>query len=102
MGRASFFFSLLSVANCVLAADWIGEVKKDNGVTYQCKCYSDNACWPTGAEWTALNTTVGGALQVAVPPGAVCHKSFGNISTSTYNSAACADVQSKWLNEQWL
>ncbi|KAF2657495.1 FAD-binding domain-containing protein, partial [Lophiostoma macrostomum CBS 122681] len=102
MGRTSLFVSLLSVANCVLGAGWIGEVKQENGVTYQCKCYSDNACWPTGADWTALNTTVQGALKVALPPGAVCHNSIGNTSTSTYNAAACANVQANWLNEQWL
>lgn len=102
MGRASLFISLLSVVNCVVGAKWIGEVKKEGNVTYQCKCYSDNACWPTGAEWTALNSTVGGALQLALPPGAVCHNKVGNLSVSTFNAAACADVKANWVNEQYL
>ena len=106
MGHSLLLGSLLSFASCILAANWIGEVKEENGVTYQCKCYKDNACWPTTADWSALNATVQGALQVAIPPGAVCHNTFtnevGNVSTSTYNAAACANVQANWINEQWL
>jgi hypothetical protein len=101
MGRFSLLASVLVAASGVLGADWIGEVKKVDGVTYQCKCYSDNACWPTTSDWETLNKTVSGALQVAVPPGAVCHKSFGN-STSVYDAAKCADAQANWANEQWL
>lgn len=107
MGRTSFFVSLLSVASCALGADWIGEEKAG----YQCKCYSDNACWPKTADWSKLNATVGGSLQVALPPGAVCHTALslnngGNApnatSISTYNEAACAEVQAKFLDEQFL
>ncbi|KAF2182160.1 FAD/FMN-containing isoamyl alcohol oxidase-like protein MreA [Zopfia rhizophila CBS 207.26] len=99
MAPTSFFVSLFAVANCVLAAPWIGEIKEENGVTYQCKCYEDNSCWPTGAEWATLNTTVSGALQVAVPPGAVCYNRLGNIST--FDAGKCAEVQSKWTDEQF-
>ncbi|KAF2706589.1 FAD/FMN-containing isoamyl alcohol oxidase-like protein MreA, partial [Pleomassaria siparia CBS 279.74] len=102
MVRSLVFISILSAANCVLGTKWIGEVKEQNGVTYQCKCYSDNACWPTGVEWEGLNTTVGGALQLALPPGAVCHSKVGNLSVPTYNAAACANVQANWVNEQFL
>jgi hypothetical protein len=101
MGRFSLLAPVLVAASGVLGADWIGEVRKVDGVTYQCKCYSDNACWPTTNDWETLNKTVSGALQVAVPPGAVCHKSFGN-STSVYDAAKCADAQANWTNEQWL
>jgi hypothetical protein len=105
MGRSSLFISLLAVSNHVLGANWIGEIKEENGVTYQCKCYQDNSCWPKAADWSALNNTVGGALKVAIPPGAVCHKSFqtfDNVSIATYNAAKCADTQANWLNETWL
>ncbi|KAF2120473.1 FAD/FMN-containing isoamyl alcohol oxidase-like protein MreA [Lophiotrema nucula] len=100
MGR---FIPLLALASSALA--WIGEVKEENGVKYQCKCYSDNACWPTVTDWTSLNTTVAGALKRATPPGAVCHRSLstaGVSNASTYNAAACADAQANWLNEKWL
>ncbi|EAT85430.1 hypothetical protein HBH56_038620 [Parastagonospora nodorum] len=105
MGRFSLFAPLLLAANGVLAAPppppWMGEVKKVDGVNYQCKCYSDNACWPTNKDWDRLNKTSNGALQVAIPPGAVCHKEFGNM-TSVYDAAKCADTQANWSSEQWL
>lgn len=100
MGRLSRFISLVSLATSVVG--WKGEIKKVNGATYQCKCYSDNSCFPSAADFNALNKTVGGALKLAIPPGAVCHNKFGNLSVSTYNAAACSNAQANWLNEQWL
>jgi hypothetical protein len=101
MGRFSLLAPVLLAANGVVGAKWIGEVKKVDGVNYQCKCYTDNSCWPTNKDWEKLNKTTNGALQVAVPPGAVCHKNFGN-SSSVYDAAKCADTQANWANEQWL
>jgi hypothetical protein len=120
MGRFSLLAPVLLAANGALGAKWIGEVKKVDGVNYQCKvsnysdndlelstkltslqCYTDNSCWPTNKDWEKLNQTVDGTLQVAVPPGAVCHKTFGN-SSSVYDAAKCADTQANWGNEQWL
>lgn len=102
MARTSLLVAFLAAINCAVATEWKGEVKEVDGVTYQCKCYSDNSCWPTTADWNALNTTVSGALQVALPPGAPCHRNFENSTISTYNEAACAEVQANWVNEQWL
>jgi hypothetical protein len=102
MARTSIFVALLAAVGSAVAAKWKGEIKKVEGTTYQCKCYSDNSCWPTTADWNALNRTVGGALQVAIPPGAPCHRQFENSTLSTYNEAACAEVLSNWVNEQWL
>ncbi|KAF2003285.1 FAD-binding domain-containing protein [Amniculicola lignicola CBS 123094] len=96
MGRAL----LLCASLLAVASAWSGEVKKVGRVTYQCKCYSDNSCWPKAPAWAALNTTVDGALKVAVPPGAACHKKLGELST--YNEAECANVQANWVNEQFL
>jgi hypothetical protein len=83
-----------------LASAWKGEIKKVGKTTYQCKCYSDNSCWPKAPEWAALNSTVDGMLKVAVPPGAACHQKLGELST--YNAAECANVQANWVNEQYL
>jgi hypothetical protein len=101
MGRFSLLAPVLLVANGALAHKWIGEVKNVDGVDYQCKCYSDNACWPTNKDWDKFNQTVGGALQLALPPGAVCHNAIGNI-TGVYDAAKCTEVQANWANEQWL
>lgn len=103
MARTCLLVALLAAVNDAFAqTSWKGEVKNVDGVEYQCKCYSDNACWPTNADWKTLNETVGGVLQVALPPGAPCHKQFENSTISTYNEAECAEVEANWTNEQWL
>jgi hypothetical protein len=103
MGRhISLLIPLLTVATSVVvvAADWLGETKQVDGVTYQCKCYSDNACYPTAANWMALNVTVGGALKRAVPPAAVCHDRVGNLTT--YDEGACREYKAHFNDEQFL
>ena len=100
MGRVSFFVSLLSIASYTVAAPWAGEKRTENGVDYQCKCYSDNACWPTNMEWEQFNKTVEYTLQRAIPPGAVCHTTYGN-SSSVYDAAKCAEVRANFLKEQY-
>ena len=102
MARTSIFVALLAAASSAVATKWKGEIKRIEGATYQCKCYSDNSCWPTTADWNALNRTVGGALQVAIPPGAPCHRQFENSTINTYNEAVCTEVLGNWVNEQWL
>jgi hypothetical protein len=108
MGRTSSLLSLLLAANCALGQDfeatkkWKGETRIENGVEYECKCYSDNACWPKEKDWSSLNKTVGGSLRVALPPGAVCYNSLQGVPGSTYDAAACQEVQANWVNEQYL
>ncbi|KAF2748158.1 FAD/FMN-containing isoamyl alcohol oxidase-like protein MreA [Sporormia fimetaria CBS 119925] len=106
MGRLLSIVSVLAIASSVLGLEardrWIGETRKENGEKYQCKCYSDNACWPVASEWTRLNSTVGGALKAALPPGAPCYQQAEGVSGSPYDKAACETVQANWMNEQWL
>lgn len=106
MGRATLVLSLLAIANGVLGFPKdietrkrsLGETRTENGVTYQCKCYQDNTCWPNAGQWRSLNATLGGQLQVALPPGAVCYKN----GPGEYDAAECAETQANWANEQWL
>ncbi|KAH6615256.1 hypothetical protein C7974DRAFT_61788 [Boeremia exigua] len=85
------------------SAAWVGETRTEDGVQYQCKCYADNACWPTGAEWTSFNRTLGGALQLALPPAVSCHNRFENYTFNTYDAAKCADATQKMSgSEQWM
>ena len=104
MVGASTFFSLLVVAGIASAsvprAPWKGEVKKVKDVTYQCKCYSDNACWPSTKDWKQLNSSVDGRLQVALPPGAPCYNSLGELST--YDAGKCAEITAKFADEQYM
>jgi hypothetical protein len=100
MSRFFLITLVLWAADSALAKKWIGEAKKVDGVGYQCKCYPDNACWPTNRDWEKLNKTVDYKLQVAIPPGAVCHETFENHS-SVYDAARCANVQANFFKEQW-
>lgn len=83
------------------AADWT--YRKWNGANYACKCHPGDPCWPSTLQWNSLNATVGGNLQVSIPPAASCYNTFqgllGNIST--YNAAQCGDVQANYTSEQW-
>lgn len=74
-----------------------------NNKQYGCKCYPGEACWPSAQKWTQLNSTVGGRLQVHIPPGAACHNTFqGPLGTvNTYDAAACANVKANWADESW-
>lgn len=74
-----------------------------NGQQYACKTYYDDPAWPKATEWKQLNASVGGNLEVVIPPAASCHNTFqgllGNIST--YNAAKCAEETAKFADEQW-
>ena len=70
-----------------------------NDQRYKCKNYPGDSCYPSSTEWAKLNATVNGNLHAALPPTAPCYKSVDGIPT--YNSAACAEVQANFTNEQW-
>ena len=65
-----------------------------------CKCYEGDSCWPAESDWAALNETVGGALQVALPPGRFCYQSFEG--QSTYNSQQCNTAITNWADADWM
>ena len=56
-----------------------------------CLCLPGDACWPSQAKWSSLNSTVGGKLVATVPIGSPCHD-------PTYDATACADLQKAWTN----
>lgn len=106
MGLLALWAALLLSSNAI-AAKWIGETRTEDGINYQCKCYSDNACWPSNKEWDAFNRTLDGALQLAIPAAVSCHYKFENYTFNTYDAAKCADVTEKigngiYGNEQWM
>ncbi|RGP62645.1 putative isoamyl alcohol oxidase [Fusarium sporotrichioides] len=57
---------------------------------YSCKCFPGDSCWPSDAEWSNLNSTVGGRLVATVPLGSPCHD-------PDYNADECKHLQSEWL-----
>lgn len=58
----------------------------------KCKAAPGSPDWPSTADWTALNTTLSGALLQPPPPGAVCHP-----DQPTYDNTTCLSLQQKWL-----
>lgn len=61
-----------------------------------CRCYPGDACWPAAAEWSSLNTTVGGRLVATVPLAAACHDD----QWATYDNATCTALQNSWLDPE--
>ncbi|KAK8123919.1 FAD binding domain-containing protein, partial [Apiospora kogelbergensis] len=60
-----------------------------DGIAESCKCFPGDTCWPSAAEWSGLNATVGGRLVATVPLGAPCHD-------PAYDEATCKSLQSQW------
>lgn len=61
-------------------------------------CAPGQACWPTPAQWAALNRTVGGALVAVAPPLAPC---FGWPAGSPPDGAACNAALGNFTNSYW-
>lgn len=80
---------------------WV--LRSEGGSDYACKCYYGDSCWPSSGQWQKLNSTVGGNLQVDIPPGAPCYNTFhgplGDVKT--YNADQCANVTKNWSSEQF-
>ncbi|KAL7760906.1 hypothetical protein ACKLNR_007441 [Fusarium oxysporum f. sp. zingiberi] len=57
----------------------------------QCRCTTQDSCWPSRGTWNSLNSTVEGHLIRYTPPGAVCYKSHPN-----YSHEACGKVIKEW------
>jgi len=54
-----------------------------------CKCFPGDSCWPSVAQWAALNTTVGERLIETVPLARVCHDPH-------FNSTQCQALRARW------
>jgi hypothetical protein len=80
---------------------WV--MRQEGGSNYACKCYPGDYCWPNKGQFQKLNNTVGGNLQVHIPPGAPCYNKFDGPlgEVNTYNAAECQKVTSNWNDEQF-
>ncbi|ESU07826.1 hypothetical protein FGSG_12127, partial [Fusarium graminearum PH-1] len=56
-----------------------------------CKCFPGDDCWPSAAEWKALNTSVSGNLIKTVPLGAPCHDPM-------FKGDVCQSLRQQWQN----
>ncbi|KAH7191742.1 uncharacterized protein B0J16DRAFT_393718 [Fusarium flagelliforme] len=62
----------------------------------QCRCTTDDPCWPSTTTWKSLNSTLGGHLIKYIPPGAVCYKFH-----PSYNRKACDTVIEEWSESKF-
>ncbi|GAP85605.2 putative FAD binding domain-containing protein [Rosellinia necatrix] len=79
-----------SVAAIVAAAAWQA-LSQPSGS--QCRCFPGDECWPSPAQWTALNQSVNGALVATVPIASPCHDTFPGVA---YDEEKCAEIQANW------
>nr|WCO08190.1 RNase T2 protein [Pestalotiopsis microspora] len=61
------------------------------GHTLHCKCVPSESCWPSEADWAALNTTLQGRLLRTELPAAVCYP-----ENARYDPVACENVTASW------
>lgn len=106
MGNPIILLSSLLLASQALASTNKAQqlVERSwNGQRYGCRCYADDACWPSKTDWNSLNHTVRGNLIAHAPPGAPCHKSFtGPLGTlNLYDKDECETIYENFGVEQW-
>lgn len=73
------------------------------GISFGCKCYPGEWCWPSTSRWNALNATVDGRLLIHIPLGAPCYNTFDGPlgAVNTYDAAKCAEATQNFENESW-
>nr|A8C7R9.1 RecName: Full=FAD-linked oxidoreductase easE; AltName: Full=Chanoclavine I synthase; AltName: Full=Ergot alkaloid synthesis protein E; Flags: Precursor [Claviceps fusiformis]ABV57823.1 oxidoreductase [Claviceps fusiformis] len=60
----------------------------------RCRCRPWETCWPSVADWSALNESMQGNLIRIRPVASVCHG-------SEYEAAACANVSNMVVDSGW-
>jgi len=68
-----------------------GSLAQDAAQGSNCRCFPGDACWPSDADWSTFNSTVGGRLIKTVPIASVCHG-------ETYDEAACTALRAVWMD----
>jgi len=60
----------------------------------KCVCLPGQSCWPSAADWSSLNGTVGGKLTVIYPVGRPCHD-------PTFDQSVCSSITKQFTNGTW-
>ncbi|KAL3462187.1 FAD-binding domain-containing protein [Aspergillus heterothallicus] len=63
------------------------------GASAKCRCTPRDACWPSTATWSSLNSTVNGKLIANHPIAQPCYQG------DEYDAALCDDITANWPNE---
>jgi hypothetical protein len=63
-----------------------------------CRSIPGDAAWPSDADWSAFNSTIGGRLIATIPISTPCH-SVGHNGTfsSTYDQTKCDALRNVWF-----
>jgi hypothetical protein len=77
----------------VLAFTLFSAVLTNGQSSSRCKTFPGDKTWPSNAEWSSFNRTVGGRLVATVPLGAPCHG-------SSFDNATCENLKSQWQYEK--
>ncbi|KAG5951673.1 hypothetical protein E4U53_002543 [Claviceps sorghi] len=64
------------------------------GQSGRCRCRPWEKCWPSHAQWSALNESMQGSLVRTRPAASVCHG-------SDYDAAACANLTNLVVDSGW-
>ncbi len=89
-------FKMLSLSRLLLSLSVLSFDQAVSSTQY-CKPVPGGTRWPSLADWTALNETVGGRLIAPTPPGAVCQP-----SSAAFNNESCAELLSTgWASSAW-
>ncbi|PQE33191.1 FAD binding domain-containing protein [Rutstroemia sp. NJR-2017a WRK4] len=92
--------TLLSLLFFLQALAISGQPMHPRSTSNGCRSIPGDKSWPTPADWTTLNKTVGGRLIATIPIGVPCHTSFSqstHISISTYEEEKCAALRNTWF-----
>jgi hypothetical protein len=70
-----------------------------------CRYMPADAGWPSAAQWTLLNETVGGQLIATVPLAASCHDAIApkkglHKDWPSYDENECTVLQERWLEPE--
>ncbi|KAI1819126.1 hypothetical protein F4861DRAFT_528136 [Xylaria intraflava] len=80
--------AITSAIALLSAAAWTVMSRSTN-----CRCFPGDDCWPSTAEWNALNASTNGGLIATIPIASACHDSFPGVA---YDAEKCADIQANW------
>lgn len=85
---------LALVFSSALLAVLHGVTAVQHGGSHKCRCLPSQPCWPSQHEWSALNQSLGGNLDMVVPVGQACHE-------PNFNQAMCAEINGMATNSSW-
>lgn len=100
MSSRSISLKAAALASITLSVTSALSLPYENELNNDCRCFPGDECWPSDAQWSTLNKTVGGSLIATVPLAAVCYNttnSSANPSWPAYDEEACAFLRENWL-----